>query len=122
LLGESASAAPAPPEGAIRLELTPRVCTLAAGDKQCDTEVHAAWSADRDESLCMVIVGRPDVKRCWESFSAGTYSIGLVFDEDLIFQLKDLDLRNVLASETLRVIREALRFRHRRRQPWSLFD
>jgi hypothetical protein len=36
--------------------------------------------------------------------------------------LRDLELRNVLASEALRVIREAIRYRHKRRQPWNIFD
>jgi Protein of unknown function (DUF3019) len=109
-------------EGDIRLTLSPRVCTLALNDKQCATQVHASWQAAREESLCLVILERPNVKRCWEHFSQGTYSIELVFTEDVIFQLKDLELQRVLASEVLRVIRETLRYRHRRRQPWNLFD
>jgi hypothetical protein len=109
-------------EEEIRLTLSPRVCTLALNDKQCATQVQASWQAAREESLCLVILERPNVKRCWEHFSQGTYSIELVFTEDVIFQLKDLDLQRVLASEVLRVIRETLRYRHRRRQPWNLFD
>jgi hypothetical protein len=31
-------------------------------------------------------------------------------------------LQHVLASEALRVIREALRYRHKRREPWNIFD
>ena len=64
----------------------------------------------------------PEVKRCWENYSQGTYSIELIFNEDLIFQLKDPQLQHVLASEALRVIREAIRYRHKRRQPWNIFD
>jgi Protein of unknown function (DUF3019) len=106
----------------IRLELSPRICTLAVTDKQCQTRVSAKWRSPREESLCLVILDRPEVKRCWEKYSEGTYSIELVFAEDLVFQLRDLDLRNVLASEALRVIREAIRYRHKRRQPWNIFD
>jgi len=98
------------------------VCTLALNDKQCDTQVRASWRSSRDESLCLVIVDRPEVKRCWEKYAEGTYSVELIFTEDLIFQLKDVDLQRVLASEVLRVIREAIRYRHRRRQPWNIFD
>jgi hypothetical protein len=106
----------------IRLELSPRICTLAATDKQCETRVSATWQSTREESLCLVILDRPEVKRCWENYSEGTYSIHLVFAEDLVFQLRDVDLRNVLASQALRVIREAIRYRHKRRQPWNIFD
>jgi Protein of unknown function (DUF3019) len=95
---------------------------LALGDKQCDTLVRATWRSPHEESLCLVILERPDVKRCWEKYSEGSYSIQLVFTEDVVFQLKDLDLRQVLASEVLRVIREAIRYRHKRRQPWNIFD
>jgi hypothetical protein len=117
-----AAAAPDPSGGDIRLELSPRICTLAADDKQCETWVHARWRSPHEESLCLVIVDRPEVKRCWENYSEGTYNIELVFTEDVIFQLKDLELRQVLASEALRVIRAAIHYRHKRRQPWNLFD
>jgi hypothetical protein len=106
----------------IRLELSPRICTLTTNDTQCDTLVRATWRAPSDESLCLVIVGRPEVKRCWEKYSEGNYSIELVFSTDLVFQLKDLDLKQVLASEVLRVIHEAIRYRHKRREPWNIFD
>jgi hypothetical protein len=106
----------------ISLELSPRICTLAVNDTQCDTVVHATWRAPSDESLCLIIVGRPEIKRCWEKYSEGTYSIELIFSTDLVFQLKDLDLQQVLASEVLRVIREAIRYRHKRREPWNVFD
>ena len=118
------AATPAPTPGAgdnIRLELSPRICTLASNDKQCKTEVHAQWSAPHEESLCLVIVDRPDVKRCWEHYSQGTYSIELTFVDDVTFQLRDADMQSVLASEVLRVIREALHYRHRRREPWNIF-
>ena len=117
----SPAGASSDPPGGIHLELTPRVCTLAPGDERCDTRVQASWKAARDESLCLVIVDRPDVKRCWEHYSAGTYSIQLVFSEDLVFQLRNPDLQQVLASEALRVIREAIRYRRRRRDPWNIF-
>jgi hypothetical protein len=109
-------------EDNIHLELSPRICTLGARDKQCQTEVHAQWNAPREESLCLIILDRPDVKHCWEHYSQGTYSINLTFVDDLTFQLRDPALQNVLASEVLRVIREALRYRHRRRDPWNIFE
>ena len=65
---------------------------------------------------------RPEVKRCWENYSQGTYSIELTFADDLTFQLKDPQLQQVLSSEVLRVIREAIRYRHRRREPWNVFE
>jgi hypothetical protein len=106
----------------IRLELRPRICTLSANDKQCETRVYAIWRSPHEESLCLVIVNRPEVKRCWENYSEGTYSIELTFADDLTFQLKDPELKHVLASEALRVIREAIRYRHKRREPWNIFD
>jgi hypothetical protein len=110
------------PASGIQLELSPRVCTLTVNDRQCDATVHASWHSQRNESLCLVIVERPDIKRCWENFSQGLYSIELTFADDLIFQLRDLPLQNVLASATLRVIREVLRYRHKRREPWNIFE
>ena len=109
-------------EDNIHLELSPRICTLGAKDKQCQTEVHAQWSAPHEESLCLVILDRPQIKHCWEHYSQGTYSIDLTFMDDLTFQLRDPALQNILASEVLRVIREALHYRHRRRDPWNIFE
>jgi hypothetical protein len=111
-----------PADDKIRLEISPRVCTLTERDKQCVTPVHAQWRSSHEESLCLVIVSRTDVKRCWEHYVEGTYTIELTFAEDLTFELRDPSLEHVLASEALRVIREALRYRHRRRQPWNIFD
>lgn len=106
----------------IQLQISPRICTLSGRDKQCVTPVHAQWRSSREESLCLVIVTRPDVKRCWENYSEGTYTIELTFAEDLTFQLRDVSLQHVFASEALRVIREAIRYRQKRRQPWNIFD
>jgi Protein of unknown function (DUF3019) len=110
------------PGPGIHLELSPRVCILAANEKQCSTTVHANWHSAQAESLCLVILGRSDVKHCWEHYSEGTYSIALVFSDDLLFELKDSRLETVLASEALRIIREAIRYRHRRRDPWNIFE
>jgi hypothetical protein len=117
-----AEALAAPGDADIHLELKPRICTLAVDDKLCQTAVQASWHSARPESLCLIIVGRPEIKRCWESFSEGTYRIELSFADDLTVQLRDADLRQTLASEVLRVIREALHYRHKRRDPWNLFD
>ncbi len=119
LLGAPGSAAP---DAEIRLELSPRICTLTANDQQCETRVSAKWKSSHEESLCLVILDRPEIKRCWENYSQGVYSVDLVFAQDLVFQLKDLELRSVLASAALRIIREAIHYRHRRRQPWNIFD
>jgi len=110
------------PGSGIQLQLSPRVCTLAANERQCRTTVHANWHSPREESLCLVILGRSDVKRCWEHYSEGTYNIELVFSDDLLFELRDSRLETVLASEALRIIREAIRYRHRRRDPWNIFQ
>jgi len=109
------------PESTVRLELSPRVCTLSGAESDCQTRVRASWRASVDESVCLVLLARPEVGRCWERLSEGEYTIELTFRTDLTFQLTDLDRRQVLASEVLRVVREAARLRHRRRDPWNLF-
>jgi Protein of unknown function (DUF3019) len=105
----------------VQLKLTPRVCTLTQFDEQCEATVRAEWRAPRNESLCLVIVDRPEIKRCWEDHAAGVYSIELVFQQDLVFELRDLELQRVLATRAIAVIREAIRLRPRRRQPWNIF-
>ena len=120
--GTAAAAVDVERQEPIELRLRPRVCTLSENDAACNTTVRAEWRSPKNESLCLVIVARPDVKRCWENYSQGTYTIQLTFAEDVTFQLRDVSLDRVLASEVLRVIREAIRYRHKRRQPWNIFD
>jgi hypothetical protein len=118
----SGAAAAGDPADAIKLELSPRICTLSAGDENCDTVVTAQWHAPRDESLCLLIVGQPQVRRCWENHAEGVYTVRLVFNQDLLVELRDLQLQKVLASEAIAVIREALRLRRKRRQPWDILS
>jgi hypothetical protein len=106
----------------ISLELSPRVCTLSSDQENCDTVVTARWRAPRDESLCLLIVGQPQVRQCWENHAEGVYTVRLMFDRDLLVQLRDLEAQNVLASETIAVIKEALRLRRKRRQPWDILS
>lgn len=120
LAGASASAATGEPPGDITLELQPRLCTLSADDDTCDTTVRAQWRSPRNESLCLVIVDRPDIRRCWEDFSDGVYQVELSFNQDLTVELRDPQLQTVLASATIAVIRQALQLRRKRRQPWNL--
>jgi hypothetical protein len=118
----AASAASTETPDGIKLELSPRICTLSAQDESCDTEVTARWSAPNDENLCLLIVDQPQVKRCWEGHSEGVYTVRLVFNRDLLVELRDPQLEQVLASEAIAVIREAIRLRRKRRQPWDILS
>ena len=59
----------------ISLELSPRVCTLSSDQENCDTVVTARWRAPQDESLCLLIVGQPQVRQCWENHAEGVYTV-----------------------------------------------
>ena len=104
----------------IAFDVKPKICTLAADDELCETTVRAQWRASRKESLCLIIVGRPEIKRCWERYSEGSYRVELAFDQDVVVQLRDPQLENVLASAAITIIREALQLRRKRRQPWNI--
>jgi hypothetical protein len=106
----------------IQLELRPRICTLSGESENCDTIVTAHWRAPQDESLCLLIVGHPQIRRCWENHSEGIYTVRLVFSSDLLVELRDPQLQNVLASAAIAVIREAIRLRRKRRQPWDILS
>lgn len=105
----------------IELRLRPRVCTLTDNDATCNTTVRAQWRSPRNESLCLVIVDQPHIRRCWEQHSEGLYSVEVAFSEDLVVQLRDTERDRVVASQAIAVIRKALQFRRKRRQPWSIF-
>lgn len=119
-VGLASAAEKVNPAVGLELDVQPRVCTLAE-DETCSTTVRAQWRSPRRESLCLVIVGRPHVRQCWDAHSQGRYELELTFSTDLIVELRDPELREVLASEAITVIREALRLRRKRRQPWDIF-
>ena len=103
------------------LKVRPRVCTLSGDDATCDTTVHAQWRSSRNESLCLFIVGRPEVRQCWEDHKQGVYSVEISFSDDLVVELRDAEVDRVLASQAIAVIRQALQLRHKRRPPWNIF-
>jgi hypothetical protein len=105
----------------VELKVRPRVCTLAGDDATCNTTVHAEWRSPRNESLCLLIVDRPEVRQCWEDHKQGVYSVEVSFSEDLVVELRDAELDRVLASQAVAVIRQALLLRHKRRPPWNIF-
>jgi len=117
-----AQAATSKDPAGISLELSPRICTLSAEAESCDTMVTAQWRAPQDESLCLFIVGQPQIRQCWENHNQGVYTVRLLFSQDLLVQLRDLELQKVLTSETIAVIKEALRLRRKRRQPWDILS
>lgn len=117
-----AGAAAAPARPPIELKLRPRVCTLSEEETTCTTTVHAQWRSSRNESLCLLIVDQPHVRHCWENHSQGVYSVEVSFSADLVVQLRDAELDQVLASQAIAVIRQALQLRHKRRPPWSIFN
>ena len=103
----------------VDLKVRPRVCTLAGDAASCHTTVHAQWRSPRNESLCLLIVDRPDVRQCWEDHKHGVYSVEISFSADLVVELRDTELNRVLALRAIAVIRQALR--HKRRPPWNIF-
>jgi hypothetical protein len=105
----------------VELKVRPRVCTLAGDDATCETTVHAQWSSPRNESLCLFIVDRPEVRQCWEDHKQGVYSVEISFSADLVVELRDAQLDRVLATQAIAVIRQALQLRHKRRPPWNIF-
>jgi hypothetical protein len=105
----------------VELKVRPRVCTLAGDDATCETTVHAQWRSPRNESLCLIIVDRPEVRQCWEDHKQGVYSVEISFSADLVVELRDAQLDRVLASQAIAVIRQALQLRHKRRAPWNIF-
>jgi hypothetical protein len=105
----------------VELKLRPRVCTLSGDDTTCNTTVHAQWRSPRNESLCLLIVDRPHIRHCWEQHKAGVYSVEVSFSEDLVVELRDAERDQVLASQAIAVIRQALQLRHKRRAPWNIF-
>jgi hypothetical protein len=118
--GAAAAADPARPR--IELKLRPRVCTLSEEETACTTTVHAQWRSSRNESLCLLIVDQPHIRRCWENHAQGVYSVEVSFSDDLVVELRDAERDNVLASQAIAVIRQALQLRHKRRPPWSIFN
>lgn len=117
----ASAAGDAEQQPAIELKVRPRVCTLSGTETACNTTVRAQWRSQRNESLCLLIVDRPDIRHCWEDHAEGTYSVEVSFSDDLVVELRDSEIERVLASQAIAVIRRALQLRHKRRPPWNIF-
>ena len=75
----------------IELKLRPRVCTLSEEEATCTTTVHAQWRSPRNESLCLLIVDQPHIRRCWENHAQGVYSVEVSVSDDLVVELRDAE-------------------------------
>jgi DUF3019 family protein len=107
-------------EEPLELESVPRVCTLSADDEQCRTRVVLSWHSPRRISVCLGRADQPEPYRCWQESSQGSYELELAAAGDVRFVLTEGE--RVRAAVVLRVVREAKRQRHKRREPWNVFD
>ncbi len=119
---QTAAAAGDTSRARVELKVRPRVCTLSGDETTCTTTVHTEWRSARNESLCLLIVDRPQIRQCWEQHKQGVYSVEVSFSEDLVVELRDADVDRVLATQAVAVIRQALLLRHKRRAPWNIFN
>ena len=69
----------------------------------------------------MSIQDRPEVSECWENHTKGKHQVNITFDRDLIVELRDYAEQQVLVSAVVKVVREIVSLRRKRRQPWDLF-
>lgn len=106
----------------IQLSLKPQLCTLAENESHCDALVEIEWTSTQLENLCVEILQFPEIEQCWENHQQGRHQVELVFDTDLEVHLNDSQSNEVLASRTLKIIREAIRYRRKRREPWNIFS
>jgi hypothetical protein len=95
---------------------------LSADDQACAVGVRVVWHARQPMSICLTIVNRPEPGRCWEEVPEGVYELELRAAGDVTFELRDAAEHRLLAAATLRVVRETNRYRHKRREPWNVFD
>jgi hypothetical protein len=109
-------------EEPLELASVPRVCTLSADDQLCRAKVVLSWHSPRRVAVCLGIADRPEPYRCWQDASQGSYELELEAAGDVTFVLTEVEPRTVRASVVLRVVRETKRYRHRRREPWNVFD
>jgi hypothetical protein len=109
-------------EEPLELESVPRVCTLSADDEECRAKVVLSWRSSSPVSVCLGIAERPQPYRCWQDALQGSYELELAATGDVRFVLTEGEPRTVHASVVLRVVRETKRYRHKRREPWNVFD
>jgi hypothetical protein len=109
-------------EEPLELESVPRVCTLSADDEQCRTKVVLSWRSPGPVSVCLGSADKAEPYRCWQDASQGSYELELAVAGDVRFVLTEGERGTVRASVVLRVVREAKRYRHKRREPWNVLD
>lgn len=103
----------------VSLSVEPNLCVLSAEETECRDRVAVHWKAPRERSLCLYRQGQAEPLTCWRDSRAGRYVSQLTAGGNTRFQLRPDAGGPVIASRVFEVVRDAPRYRRRRRNPWS---
>lgn len=105
----------------VRLYVKPKVCVLSERESLCKDRIKIVWHASDEISPCLFQEGRKAPLHCWKNKKKGRYQFHLVTENSVKFILKPYDEAIQLASSEFEVLKNQLKYRHRRRNSWSFF-
>ncbi|MBX2858174.1 MAG: DUF3019 domain-containing protein [Cellvibrionaceae bacterium] len=107
----------------MKLNIKPRICVLAQGEKNCEDKINIRWSTkDKHKLSACLFKGEATMPiRCWQNRRSGIYKIAIETDRSLMFTLRNSSEELLLAQKEFEVVHDSKRYRRSRRNPWSFF-
>ncbi len=113
--------APAYSDAGVRFVVRPKLCVLSKGEEQCRDTLELSWSSSSATSVCLFQNDKTLPLRCWENESKGKHMVSISTDQNIEFQLREIDNRSLLVVEQFEVRHDQPQLRRRKRNPWSIF-
>jgi hypothetical protein len=110
----------AAPSG-LSFSVKPKLCVLAESEEHCASKIEFRWRSDELRSVCLFQDNKRLPLRCWEAELAGSHVVDVLTEENIDYELREIDGDTLLLAESFEVIQNQKKFRKRRRNPWSFF-
>ena len=105
----------------VRFTVRPKLCVLSEGEAHCRDTLELSWYSDDVTSVCLFQNNKTLPLRCWENESRGKHLVSISTDQNIEFQLREIDDRSVLIAEMFEVRHDKPQLRRKKRNPWSIF-
>lgn len=105
----------------VRFVVRPKLCVLSKGEEECRDTLELSWQSNRETSVCLFRSDKVLPLRCWENESKGVHLVAISTDQNIEFQLREINDRSLLVAERFEVRHDQPELRRRKRNPWSIF-
>ncbi|MFT7559434.1 MAG: hypothetical protein ACI93R_001345 [Flavobacteriales bacterium] len=108
-------------DSGLQFSVKPRLCVLSEKEETCADTLEITWHSDRLRSICLFQSSKQLPLRCWEDENRGEHRVEIITGADVDFQLREVRNKNLLVTQSFEVLHDQVKYRKRRRNPWSFF-